>query len=285
MPKTYTLELKFVLTDEQQTEVVEAARRLYAAGPPSTAYDDDTPRELTPEEFIDGPGSALLHLLDQNTVLEALDVSANEVSHIDPDYDPSGDDAIAEDIEEESAAPVGGSIADQDDLDEWGDGLYLCRWPNGDFSIVKADSKRGALVELDEWAGAEAEWLVPLETFMVDFRLDDEGHLELNEFGEETNSFIREHCYPELEAVLASGAIKSDPGEYAPVDKAIIKNAVDRERTRLWNGDTEGAQAKTELGKRIQESMRTTGPVADHYVKLAAKRILESDAGEDGKPN
>jgi hypothetical protein len=285
MSKTYTLELKFVLTDEQQTQVVEAARRVYAAGSPSTAYEDDTPRELTPDEFIDGPGSALLHLLDQNTVLEALDISANEVSHTDPDYDPSVDDAIAEDMEEDSAVRVGGSTADEDDLDEWGDGLYLCRWPNGDFSIVKAASKREALVELDEWAGAEADWLVPLETFMVDFRLDDEGHLELNEFGEETNNFIREHCYPELEAVLASAAIKSDPGEYSPVDKEIIKKAVERERTRLWNGGTEGAQAKTELGKRIQESMRTTGPVADHYVKLAAKRILESDTGEDGKPN
>jgi hypothetical protein len=31
--------------------------------------------------------------------------------------------------------------------------------------------------------------------------------------------------------------------------------------------------------------MGTTGPVADHYVELAAKRILESDTGEDGKPN
>jgi hypothetical protein len=39
------------------------------------------------------------------------------------------------------------------------------------------------------------------------------------------------------------------------------------------------------MGKRLQASMGTTGPVADHYVKLAAKRILESEVGEDGKPN
>ena len=32
-------------------------------------------------------------------------------------------------------------------------------------------------MQLDEWAGAEAEWLVPLETFMADFRLDDDGTL------------------------------------------------------------------------------------------------------------
>jgi hypothetical protein len=157
MAKTYTLELKFVLTDEQRTEVVEAARRLYAAGPPSTAYYGDIPHELTPEEFIDGPGSAL-HLLDQNTVLETLDISS---------------------------------------------------------------------------------------------------------------------------------AIRSDPGEYSPVDKAIIKNAVERERTRLWNGNTEGVPAKTELGKRIQESMRrpdrlptttSRSPQNASWNQMRAKTVSRIDA-------
>ncbi len=283
MTKTYTLELNFVLTDEQRQQVLAAARRVYAAESPSTTYDGDIPRELSAEEFIDSPGSALLHLLDQNTFLEELDINANEVSHTDPDYDPARA-AIVEDLEESSAARDTGTIAD-DDLDDWGEGLYLCRWPNGDFSVVKADTKREALVELDQWAGAEAEWLVPLENFMVDFRLDDSGRIEPNEFGEETHNFVREHCYPELEAVLASAAIKSDPGQYSPVEKEIVRKAVERERTRLWNGGIEGVPAKTELGKRIQKSMGTTGAVADHYVKVAAKRILESDAGEDGKPN
>ena len=109
--------------------------------------------------------------------------------------------------------------------------------------------------------------------------------IELNEFGEETHNFVREHCYPELEATLRSAAIKSDPGNYSPVEKEIVRKAVERERTRLWNGGIEGVPAKTELGKRIQKFMGTTGAVADHYVKVAAKRILESDAGEDGKPN
>ncbi|HET8827673.1 MAG TPA: hypothetical protein VFM77_21210, partial [Terriglobales bacterium] len=189
--------------------------------------------------------------------MEELDINANEVSHTDPDYDPARA-AIVEDLEESSAARDTGSIAD-DDLDDWGEGLYLCRWPNGDFSVVKADTKREALVELDQWAGAEAEWLVPLENFMVDFRLDDSGRIEPNEFGEETHNFVREHCYPELEAVLASAAIKSDPGQYSPVEKEIVRKAVERERTRLWNGGIEGVPAKTELGKRIQKSMGTTG--------------------------
>jgi uncharacterized protein YodC (DUF2158 family) len=283
MSKTYTLELNFVLTDAQQEKVVEAARRIYDAGSPSVTYEGDTPRELTAEEFIDGPGSALLHLLDQNTFLEELDINANEVSHTDPDYEVLEDD-VSDEVEDDSEPSAIGVSAD-DDLDEWSDGVYLCRWPNGEFSVVKADSKRDALVQLDEWAGAEPEWLVPLETFMADFRLKDDGDIEFNEFGEETNQFVREYCYPELEAVLATGAVRSDPGQYSPVEKEVVKKAVEREKTRLWKGLPEGASAKTELGKRIQKSMGTTGAVADHYVKLAAKRILESDAGDDGKPN
>lgn len=104
MTNTYTLELNFVLTDEQQKHVIEAARRVYAAGPPNTRYDGDTPHKLTSEEFIDGPGSALLHLLDQNTVLEELDIFPNEVSHTDPDYDPAEHEVIAEDLEQDFKA-------------------------------------------------------------------------------------------------------------------------------------------------------------------------------------
>lgn len=282
LSKTYTLELKFVLTDEQQEKIVQAARQAYAAGSPSIRYDGDDARELSAEEYIEGPGDALLHLLDQNSALEELDVRADEVAHTDPDYEAAAEDDLSDEVGDNSAPDATGSLSEEDDLDEWSEGLYLCRWPNGEFSVVKADSKRDALVQLDEWAGGEPEWLIALEAFMVDFRLEDDGTIGLNEFGEETNGFIREHCYPELEAVLA---IDLDAGRYSPANKTLVKAAVERERTRIWKGLPEGAPAGTELGKRIQKSMGTTGAVADHYVKLAAKRILKSDAGEDGKPN
>ncbi len=285
MSKTYTLELKFVLTNEQQEKLVQAARQVYAAGSPAVRYDGDNARELSAEEFIEGPGDALLHLLDQNSVLEELDISANEVAHSDLDFEAPDEDNLSDEFEDNAEPDVTDSLSEEDDLDDWSEGLYLCRWPNGEFSVVKAHSKRDALVQLDEWAGGEPEWLIPLETFMADFRLDDEGIIELNEFGEETNAFIRKQCYPELEAVLASNAIELDPGQYSAANKALVKEAVEREKTRLWKNLPEGAAAGTELGKRIQKSMGTTGAVADHYVKLAAKRILESDAGEDGKPN
>ena len=79
------------------------------------------------------------------------------------------------------------------------------------------------------------------------------GKIELNEFGEETHNFVREHCYPELEAVLRSAAIRSDPGQYSPVDKEVVKKAVERERTRLWNGGTEGDAGKNGAWKAHSE--------------------------------
>jgi hypothetical protein len=246
----------------------------------------ETSRELSPEEFIDGPGSALMYVIEQNAVLDELDINADEVSYTDPDYEAADEDLAADELEEddsETATSVADSM-DDEELDEW-EGLYLCHWPNGGFSVVKAESKRDALIQLDEWAGGQAEWLVPLETFMADFRLDDSGEIDFKGFGEETADFIWNHCYPELRAVLTSSAIQSDPGEYSPAKKYVIKTALEHERTRLWDNQPEGSAAKTELGKRLQKTMGTTGPIADHYVEVAGKRILESQAGEDGKPN
>lgn len=51
MSKTYTLELKFVLTDEQQEKVIHVARQAYATGSPNIRYDGDNARELSAEEF------------------------------------------------------------------------------------------------------------------------------------------------------------------------------------------------------------------------------------------
>src|SRR6185437_10173794 len=287
LSKIFKLELKVILTDEQQEKVVQAARRLYSEASPAVRYDDEVARELTPEEFIDGPDSALMHLIELNAVLDELEIRAEEVSCADLNFEHTDDSPTGrtpgDDVDEVAASAC--SAIEEDELGEWGEGLYLCRWPNGEFSVVKADSKRDALVQLDEWAGAESSSLVPLETFMADFRLDDLGAIELNAFGEETTEFIRDHCYPELDAVLSSDAVTSMSGEYSPAEKEVIKKAVEHERKRLWDNQPEAHGSKTELGKRLQKSMGTTGAVADHYVKLAAKRILESDAGEDGKPN
>jgi hypothetical protein len=287
MTKTYKLELEIVLDEEQQKSVIELARRLYAANPGSTQDDNGVVREISAEEFIDGTSRALMTVAEENPLWEELDVQVGDLSCTDPDYQGSEDNALgASDSHEPQKWPARAEEEeDEEALDEWEDGLYLCRWPNGEFSIVKAASKREAIIDLDEWAGAHPSWLVPLETFMVDFRLEDSGQIELNSFGEETGDFIRTHCYPELDAVLTSPALTSGGEAHSEAQKKIIREAVDRERTRLWHLQPKGPDAKTEFGKDLQKSMGTTGVVADHYVELAGRQILKSKAGEGKKPN
>ncbi len=47
--------------------------------------------------------------------------------------------------------------------------LYLCRWPNGDCSIVWARNKDEAVIELDQVGNAEGCPLIPLHEFQVHF--------------------------------------------------------------------------------------------------------------------
>lgn len=203
MTNTFKVELEIVLTDEQQRRVVEAARHAYSNGPASTQEDDGTMREIPVEEFVDGPVAALMEIVRQNKILDDIGIDVDKVSCKNPDYEPASEDLEAEQSQRELPEMDEDDFADEDEneLDDWAGGLYLCRWPNGEFSVVKAENKRDAIIQLDEWAGAHTSWLVPLNTFMADFTLNDLGQIELGEFGEETEEFIRDHCYPELEAV------------------------------------------------------------------------------------
>ena len=82
--------------------------------------------------------------------------------------------------------------------------MYLCRWPNGDFSVVSARTKSDAIVMLDEWGNAEQATITRMNDCMFDFRVDDDGQIELANIGEATHDHIRETCYPELDKALAT---------------------------------------------------------------------------------
>jgi hypothetical protein len=60
--------------------------------------------------------------------------------------------------------------------------LYVCRWQNGDFSVVQANNKEHAIEMLDEVANAEGYPLYAIIDFMVHFRLTDSGEIELQGF-------------------------------------------------------------------------------------------------------
>jgi len=52
-------------------------------------------------------------------------------------------------------------------------------WPNGEFSIVSDRTKDEAIEMLDEWGNAEQASLRRMADCMFDFRLSDDGQIEL----------------------------------------------------------------------------------------------------------
>ena len=70
--------------------------------------------------------------------------------------------------------------------------MFMCRWMNGDVSFVSARTKEDAMVMLDESDDGEGAEISQIRDFTVDFRLNDEGDLELAEFGESCRDAILE---------------------------------------------------------------------------------------------
>jgi hypothetical protein len=291
MRSKFRLVLDVVLDTDMAVNVIQAARKHYESeGAAETGDENGAARTLSSDEFIDEIEDALMELAQHNPLLTNENVEIERVAckSAAPEPGPFSD---AEPERSESSA--GGDretllVASETeaDLDEFETGLYLCRWPNGEFSLVKAHDRNDAVVQLDEWAGAEPAWLVPLETCMVDFRLNDRGEIELGEFGEETCDFIWEKCYPELDHVLSSEDVLKHPsGKRIREAANKIRRAVEHERKRLWNAQKEGAPAKTAVGRELQKRLGTVGPVADRYVEFAADQILRTKGGERGKPN
>src|SRR5262249_9192965 len=151
----------------------------------------------------EGIADALIELIEKHPAfknegieLDSISCSTDEMSRQfieDTDEGKRGDvpDPIDADV------ILAAEKEEEDALDDYEADAFLCRWPNGGFSIVSAPSKREAILELDEWAGAHPSQVYPLNSFKADFRLTDEGEIVLNEFGEETRNFIWETCYPE----------------------------------------------------------------------------------------
>jgi len=93
--------------------------------------------------------------------------------------------------------------------------IYLCRWPNGYFSIVAAKTKADAIELLDEWGNAEQASLSRITDCMFDFRLNDDGRIELADVGEYTHDGIMETCYPELNTVFETAECDDSGQDYS----------------------------------------------------------------------
>ncbi len=86
---------------------------------------------------------------------------------------------------------------------------------------------------------------------MLDFRLNDQGEIELKHFGEDTEELIREISYSKLHAQLLS-VMPMDGGELSAKAMESIRQAVQHERERLWMNQPTHPQAETEVGKTLQ---------------------------------
>lgn len=155
-------------------------------------------------------------------------------------------------------------------------GLYLCRWENGDFSVVQAKNKEHAIEMLDEVANAEGLPLYPIAGFMAHFQLTDEGMVELEGFGEEFTDHIRECVHPAL------GELGLSPYDASPEEMVRIKGAVEVERRRL--SANRAPEPTTDLGKQIKAQMDLPTSVVNRYTQTAAKEVLRKMKPK-GKPN
>ena len=159
--------------------------------------------------------------------------------------------------------------------------MFMCRWMNGDVFFVSARTKEDAIVMLDEWENAEGAEITQISCFMVDFRLNDEGDLELAEFGESCRDAILEKAYARLiEAMTISPVTAS--GRSTAERKAIVPIAVQEERTRpLTLKATRLPQPATEADRTLQKKMGASAGYANRAVEEMATNILEM-APENG---
>jgi hypothetical protein len=164
--------------------------------------------------------------------------------------------------------------------------LFLCRWPNGDCSVVLARTRDDAIIELDQVGNAEDCPITPVHTFQIHFVLTDRGELALDAFGEGTKEHVISWAYPLLESALDDAYRGGGYESYQrlpPNRRAAIAGAVEQERRRL---DREAATTdpQTELGREVKSRTDMPTVLVDRLVRQRATKRLKNFKGR-GKPS
>ena len=162
--------------------------------------------------------------------------------------------------------------------------LFLCRWFNGDCSVVWARDKEDAIVELDQVGNPEGCPITRVRTFQIHLVLTDRGELALEGFGDGTREEIFLFAYPRLDQALqdAYGDGGYDSYESLPPDRrAAITHAVEHERSRI---DFDGMQTKTpepqtELGRDVKSQTDMPTVLIDRMVRHVATKKLRRFKG------
>lgn len=154
--------------------------------------------------------------------------------------------------------------------------VYMCRWPNGDFSVVKAKNKDEAIEFLDEVGNAEGCPIFLLEEFMAHFTLTDDGEFTQDSrlFGEGTQDHILRLGYPVLDKAFLRAPMNSTDGfGYTEEGQKEIRLAVTKERERISEREVEGP--RTLLGGEIKGMMDAPSKMIDRIVESEATKKLK----------
>jgi hypothetical protein len=119
---------------------------------------------------------------------------------------------------------------------------------------------------------------------MFDFKLGDDGQIELTDIGESTHDCIMETCYPELTNAFTTAKWDETGLGHSEKGHKQIREVVELERTRLWDSQPPVKEAETGLGREIQKQTGSS-VVVNRIVREAAQKRLKSKEGEGKKPN
>jgi hypothetical protein len=156
--------------------------------------------------------------------------------------------------------------------------LFLCRWPNGDCSVVWARNRGDAIEELDQVGNAEGCPITPVHEFQLHLTLTDRGELGLEGLGDGIGPEIVARAYPVLDRALADayGDSAYDLYEDLPPDRrAAITRAVEEERRRIDVDQPQIPEPLTELGRDIKSQMDLPTAFIDRAVRHAATKTLK----------
>ena len=142
--------------------------------------------------------------------------------------------------------------------------LFLCRWPNGDCSIVLARNETEAIERLDEVGNAEGCPITRLRGLQVHFSLTDGGELSVTGLGDDTRSDVFEFCYPLLDSVLGTD------------DEAAIRDAVAKERERITVDPVTAEEPRTEIGKDLKSELGMPTTLVNKLVDQVSRKKLKT---------
>ncbi len=159
--------------------------------------------------------------------------------------------------------------------------VFMCRWPNGDFSFVSARNKSKAIEALDEIGNAEGCPLSVVEDFMVHFRLEEDVCFEHEGVGEvNENTFWKD--YPILDETFTRIFEEIKCGQLTREHMRVIGDAVGKERERVKPKGVQ--QPETNLGREIKNSMDVPTSMIEREIKKTAMEKLK-EFKPKGKPN